>query len=154
MIRNENAERVETGSCFCGAIAAEMHGEPFWICYDHDDDCRRAIGSPLTIWVGYRSDEFKLKRGRLKTFSKTKGVTRTFCGNCGTSIGYRDDGIADEFYLSIGFFDHPERLHPAAHAYWDMRLPWLEFLDDLPRINGYSRARDAALGNPRERRSR
>src|SRR3954462_310846 len=40
--RMEN--RIETGSCFCGAIAAEMHGEPFWICYDHDDDCRRAIG--------------------------------------------------------------------------------------------------------------
>src|SRR4051812_34960293 len=31
-----------------------MHGEPFWICYDHDDDCRRAIGSLVNVWVGYR----------------------------------------------------------------------------------------------------
>lgn len=37
-------DRVETGGCFCGAITAEMRGEPFWICFDHDDDCRRAIG--------------------------------------------------------------------------------------------------------------
>ncbi|RWP39208.1 MAG: GFA family protein, partial [Mesorhizobium sp.] len=24
--------RIETGSCFCGSISAEMHGDPFWIC--------------------------------------------------------------------------------------------------------------------------
>ncbi|RUW29656.1 GFA family protein, partial [Mesorhizobium sp. M1A.F.Ca.IN.020.06.1.1] len=30
--------RIETGACFCGAIAAEMQGDPFWTCFDHDDD--------------------------------------------------------------------------------------------------------------------
>lgn len=30
---SELSSRIETGSCFYGAIAAEMHGEPFWICY-------------------------------------------------------------------------------------------------------------------------
>ena len=52
--------KIETGACFCGAIAAEMRGEPFWICYDHDDDCRRALGGPLTVSVGYRPTEFRL----------------------------------------------------------------------------------------------
>ncbi|SFU21312.1 GFA family protein [Mesorhizobium sp. YR577] len=149
----ENSARVETGACFCGAIAAEMQGEPFWICTDHDDDCRRAIGSPLTMWVGYRPRQFKLTRGKMKTFSKTTGVTRSFCGNCGTSIGYRDGGIDDEFYLTIGFFDHPERFQPEAHAYWKLRLPWVEFADRLPRIDDYSRQRDPELGNPRDRHS-
>jgi hypothetical protein len=46
------AVRLETCACFCGAIVGEVEGDPFWICYDHDDDCRRAIGGPLTIWVG------------------------------------------------------------------------------------------------------
>ena len=60
--RNEfrMSTRLETGACFCGAVAAEMGGYLFWICYDHDDDCRRAIGSPLTIWIGYRPSEFRL----------------------------------------------------------------------------------------------
>ena len=87
--------RIEPGHCFCGRIQALMHGEPFWICYDHDDDCRRAIGSPLTIWVGYRPEQFVLKSGYLKTFSKTPGIVRTFCGDCGTSIGYEDQGLPD-----------------------------------------------------------
>jgi hypothetical protein len=152
--RQANSEmdsRIETGSCFCGAIAAEMHGEPFWICYDHDDDCRRAIGSPLNIWVGYRPNQFRLTRGTPKSFSKTKGVVRTFCPNCGTSISYLDEGLCDELYVTIGFLNSPEGFQPQAHAYWRMKLPWVRFADDLPRIENYSRRRDLALGNPADR---
>ena len=144
-------ERIETGACFCGAIAAEMRGEPFWICFDHDDDCRRAVGSPLSIWVGYRTDQFSLTRGVPKSFSKTKGVTRTFCGRCGTSIGYLDEGLGDELYIAIGFMTYPERFKPQAHAYWKMRLPWLVFDDGLPCVDDYTRSRDSSLGNPIDR---
>jgi len=130
---------------------AEMHGEPFWISFDHDDDCRRAIGCPLTIWIGHRPDQFRLTRGMPKSFSRTKGVVRTFCPDCGTSIGYADHGPPDEVYVSIGFMDHPERLEPQARAYWRMRLPWLRFADDLPTIDTYSRTRHPVSGNPTDR---
>ncbi|NIA67676.1 GFA family protein [Pelagibius litoralis] len=145
-------DRVETGSCFCGAIAAELRGEPFWITYDHDDDCRRATGGPLTVWIGVRPAQFRFTRGTPKTFSKTPGVTRSFCADCGTSIGYRDDGTANELYLSIGFMDAPERFPPQAHAFWRQRLPWVVFADNLPCIDGYSRERDPAVGYPIDRK--
>jgi len=141
----------ETGACFCGAIAAKLRGDPFWICYDHDDDCRRAVGSPLTVWVGYRPDQFHLTRGTPKYFSKTRGVTRTFCAECGSPVSYTDEGLPDEVYVAIGFLDHPERFKPQAHAYWRMRLPWVRFADDLPHVDGYSRQRDPACGDPRDR---
>ncbi|EJN06104.1 GFA family protein [Phyllobacterium sp. YR531] len=143
--------RIETCSCFCGDITAELRGEPFWINYDHDDDCRKAIGSPLTVWVGYRPSQMHLLSGLPKTFSRTKGVTRSFCGRCGTSIGYKDDGIADELYLTIGFFDYPERFKPTVHGYWSMRLPWVEFADGLEKADTYTRQRDPAIGTPAER---
>ena len=145
-------ERLETGTCFCGAIAAQARGEPFWVSYDHDDDCRRAIGGPLTVWIGYRPAQVRFIRGTPKTFSKTPGVVRSFCADCGTSIAYCDDGIADEFYLNIGFMDAPERFPPQAHAFWRQKLPWAEFADSLPRIDGYSRARDPASGYPADRK--
>lgn len=144
-------DRVETGGCFCGAVTAELHGEPFWTCYDHDDDCRRAIGAALVIWVGYRPHQFKLVAGEPASFSKTSGVMRTFCSHCGTSISYADEGLPDELYLALGFFDHPERFRPHAHAYWRMKLPWLEMADSLPREDGYSRKRDPGRGNPSDR---
>jgi hypothetical protein len=145
------SQRLETCSCFCGEITAELLGEPFWINYDHDDDCRKAIGSPLTVWVGYRPPQFHLLSGQPKSFSRTRGVTRSFCGRCGTSIGYQDEGIRDELYLTIGFFDHPERFKPAAHGYWSMRLPWVEFADNLEKTDTYTRTRDPETGTPAER---
>lgn len=147
-------ERRERGACFCGRITAEMQGEPFWIAFDHDDDCRRATGGALIVWIGYRPEQIRFTSGEPKSFSRTEGIVRTFCPDCGTSIAYMDTGIEDEVYLSLGFTLDPERFCPEAHAYWRMKLPWLELADDLPRIDGYSRQRDPAIGSPRERSRR
>jgi hypothetical protein len=77
------------------------------------------------VWVGYRPGQFELIKGHPKSFSKTKGVVRTFCANCGTSISYHDEGISNELYVAVGFFDHPESFRPEAHAYWREKLSWI-----------------------------
>jgi hypothetical protein len=128
-----------------------MRGDPFWICYDHDADCRRAIGSPLVVWVGYRPEQFRVVRGNLRAFSKTTGVVRSFCAECGTPVSYVDAGLPGELYVALGFLDHPESFRPHAHAYWSEKLPWIDFADELPRIEGYSRRRNPAFGTPKER---
>ena len=143
--------RNEYGHCFCGTIVAEMSGEPFWICYDHDDDCRRAIGGPLTIWIGYRPREVRFQKGHPKGFSKTRGVTRYFCGDCGTSIAYVDKGLPNEIYVSVCLMDNPERFPPGAQAYWEMRLAFVVMDDGLPRVEAYTRPRDPVFKNPRDR---
>jgi hypothetical protein len=51
----------------------------------------------------------------------------------------------------VGFFDHPERFCPQAHAYWREKLPWIELPDQLPRVDGYSRPRDRRFGTPKDR---
>ena len=129
-----------------------MSGEPLWICYDHDDDCRRAIGSPLTIWIGYRPDQFRLTRGKPKSFSKTMGVVRTFCPDCGTSIGYADEGIPEELYVNIGFMDKPEGFPPQAHACWSQKLPWILLADDHLNEISFRIETDPALEYPADRR--
>lgn len=146
------AGRRETGACYCGAVAFEAAGEPFWICFDHDDDCRRALGAALVVWVGYEPSQVRFLTEQPTWFSKTPGVRRAFCGRCGSSIAYRDEGTPDELYLALGVFDAPERLAPQAHAYWSMRLPTIRIDDDLPKIDRYSRTRDPALGEPADRK--
>ncbi|MCV3739501.1 GFA family protein [Rhizobium sp. TRM96647] len=144
--------RLEHGHCFCGAIEATFKGDPFWICFDHDDDCRRALGSPLTIWIGYKSSQVTFDQGQPATYSKTRGVLRSFCGKCGTSISYTDNGLSDDVYICVGFMDAPERFEPQAHGYWELRLPYIVMGDDLPREVRYTRDRDPSVGTPRERR--
>ena len=58
-------------------------------------------------------DQFRLTRGEPKSFSKTRGVVRTFCPECGTSISYLDEGLGDELYLTIGFLDQAGTVPPA-----------------------------------------
>jgi hypothetical protein len=70
----------------------------------------------------------------------------------GTSISYVDEGIDNELYVALGFLEHPERFPPEAHADWCEKLPWIEFADGLPRIDGYSRKRNSAFGTPKQRR--
>lgn len=145
--------RLERGSCFCGSIVAELRGNPFWISYDHDDDCRKALGGPLTIWIGYKRSNVRFTKGRPKTFTKTPGVERGFCSECGSSISYSDQGLEDEIWITVGFTDAPERFEPQAHGYWRMKLPWVKFADDLPRFETYTRERDAEIGYPVERKA-
>ena len=81
------------------------------------------------------------------------GVNR-MTRNCGTSIGYADEGLGDETYLAIGFFDHPESFAPTVHGYWAMKLPWIAFADNLPKYDSTTRDRDPAFGHPRDRQAR
>ncbi|CAN7692962.1 GFA family protein [Rhizobium sp. LjRoot98] len=143
--------RIEYGSCFCGAIRAEVTGKPFWINWDHDRDCRKALGSPMTIWIGYKADQITYVAGRPKVFSKTRGVLRSFCADCGTSIAYQDAGLPGETYLCIGFMDDPVRFEPVAHGFYEERLPFVDLRDDLPREARYTRPRQRTFGDPRDR---
>ena len=103
------------------------------------------------VWVGYRPDQLRITRGTPRAFSKTRGVVRRFCADCGTAISYADEGLPGEIYVALGFLNEPERFVPQAHAYWCERLPWIDFSDALPRLDGYSRGRDPAVGMPKDR---
>ena len=109
----------------------------------------------MTFLIQGWSHSERGRPGSCITFGKSvhpfAGITHTFCPECGTSISYFDEGLRDELYLAIGFFDHPERFSPQAHAYWQMKLPWISFSDDLSHTEGYSRRRDPTLGNPVDR---
>jgi hypothetical protein len=91
------------------------------------------VGGAANVWVGYQPHQVTITSGKPAVFSKTPGISRSFCSTCGTSIAYQDDGIKDELYLTLGFFDGPEGLPPSAHAYWRLRLPWVSFADTIPR---------------------
>jgi len=87
-------------------------------------------------FVAFRDDELTW-HGEPKTW-RAGGVERRFCEHCGSQIGYRDDKLPGETYLSLGFMDEPERYAPTMHAFEKRRLPFLHIDDDLPRFDGFS----------------
>jgi hypothetical protein len=65
-------KRLETGRCSAVLSHQRCRGEPFWICFDHDDDCRPAVGGPLNLWIGYRPNEVTFTRGTPKTIANSR----------------------------------------------------------------------------------
>ncbi len=55
--------------------------------------------------------------------------------------------LKDEFWITIGFMDHPDRFETMAHKYWSMKLRWywsmklrwVNLADPSPRFEAYTR---------------
>lgn len=114
----------------------ESSHDPFSTSYCHCRDCRRQSGAPVMAFVGFKETDLTW-HGAPQTW-RAGGVERSFCSHCGSQIGYRDDKLPGEVYLSIGFMDEPENYPPRLHAFEKRRLPFLHIVDDLPRHDGFS----------------
>jgi len=114
-----------TGRCLCGAIRYRVAGEPLWVSHCHCKSCRRATGAPLTTYAGFPSERFAWTAGTPSTFASSPGVTRTFCGRCGTSLTYQGERWAGETHVLVATLDRPEAVTPTGEAFVEERLPWL-----------------------------
>lgn len=121
-----------TGHCICGAIRFCVTGDPVLTEFCHCQSCRRASGAPLMAWAAYDRAVFEVIEGEPVDYASSPGLTRTFCGRCGTSLTLTDERIA-EIYVAIAAFDDPEAVTPDIHIWRSHRLSWVETADDLPR---------------------
>jgi hypothetical protein len=78
-------DRTYKGSCFCGAVAIVVTGDPVAMGYCHCDSCRRWSGSPVSAYSLWRPGAVKLTAGaeNVGTFSKTPKSARKWCKTCG-----------------------------------------------------------------------
>ena len=65
------------------------------------------------------------------------GVTRGFCGDCGTPLTLADARFPGEVYIAAASLDDPEALPPEFHIWRSERLSWLETADALPRYRRF-----------------
>lgn len=136
--------RVEGGGCMCGAVRVRATGDPFFVGYCHCSDCRKASGAPVMVFAGYEAGRVEVE-GHPAVYGSSPGVRRSFCGGCGTSLFYEDEGLPGEIYVAVGVFDEPERFRPEHHGWMSQALHWLHIHDELPRHGKSSRPRG---GNP------
>lgn len=126
-----------TGGCLCGAIRYSIDTDPILvISHCHCSDCRRATGAPFITWITTTPDGFAYTLGAPATYRSSDTVRRTFCGQCGTTLGYAMDGHDDELDFAAATLDDPALVTPDDHIWAGSMLPWFKFTDDLPRLPG------------------
>ena len=112
------------GSCLCGAVQYQATGEPLARTLCHCRTCRLASGAPSVAWVVFRSGEFRFTAGRPARFQSSPGVTRTFCGTCGTPLTYQHASRADTIDVTTVTLSNPEDFAPTKEIWVEHRLPW------------------------------
>jgi hypothetical protein len=130
------AERTEsaTGRCLCGAVRFAAAGKPLWVAHCHCESCRRNTGCALVTFVGFAESGFTLLEGTPQAYNSSPGVTRRFCGRCGTPLTYQADRFPGEVHVYVCTLDDPEAFVPRGHVHVGEKVSWLETADDLPRF--------------------
>lgn len=135
-----------TGRCYCGTITVTATKAPDVVAYCHCVDCRRVTGAPVSAFAAFSEAALTFVPDEGHSVSPTAGVSRSFCGACGSPLASRFDYLPGQVYIPLGLIDQADVLQPQMHSYESQRLPWLHIEDDAERFERSSRARLNAAG--------
>jgi hypothetical protein len=132
---------MTSGGCLCGAVRFETDAASLFCVHDHCEWCRRAHGAAFVTWIGFRQDAFTIARGdALRWYASSAKSERGFCTTCGTTIFYRSELAAGEIHVALACVDDQTPFTPDAHIFWEARVPWCSFSDDLPKVERDAKA--------------
>jgi hypothetical protein len=126
------------GGCLCGAVQYEVTGIPTGFDLDHCSRCRKSSGSAFKAELLFNDAEFEWISGRslVKTYeasvrNKPPGYRRTFCTVCGGPVPTVDSGMIN---VPAGTLDDDPGIQPQRHIFADVKTPWFDITDSLPRF--------------------
>jgi hypothetical protein len=116
-----------TGGCQCGGVRYEIAGAPLELYVCHCRECRKQSASAFGISVIVRQADFRLTRGRVRTWSRPTDSGRTldcaYCPDCGSRLWHQTVGETETVSVKGGSLDQPPDLRQAVHIWISRRLP-------------------------------
>ncbi|HKX80185.1 MAG TPA: GFA family protein [Novosphingobium sp.] len=126
------------GGCHCGAVRYEVQGAPEHSGICHCTDCRKASGAPMLSWTAFKDENFAVTQGDPVTRNSSGATMRSFCGDCGTGLYYRNaeylPGLVD---ITTATLDTPDDLPPQAHIQVAERIAWMATMHELPEFERF-----------------
>lgn len=98
------------GGCYCGELRYEAGGDPLFKGQCHCRECQYVSGGGPNIVMGLPAGEFRYTKGTPRAFRRgdlDNPVTREFCGECGTHILAKGEGMPGAVMLKAGTLDDP-----------------------------------------------
>jgi len=126
-----------TGGCLCGALRYEAQGAARAQTLCHCVSCRLAAGAPSVAWVVFGTDGFRFTSGTPTTFASSPGVTRSFCGVCGTSLTYQHTARPGAIDVTTATLDDANAFAPTKEIWVADKIAWAT-LD--PPIDHYAQS--------------
>ena len=115
------------GSCLCGEVSFSVSGFSKRAANCHCSMCRKFHGAAFGTLVGVHNLVWLSGKTQLKEFNAPNGTTRTFCMECGSSIGFRvKDAALKDTELAIALFDDEIPVVIDAQMYTKYKASWSE----------------------------
>lgn len=122
------------GSCLCGSIQFEASGFSNLVGNCHCVMCRKFHGSAFSTFVKPSYLAWLSGSSLLKEFTASNGSVRTFCGDCGSSLGWRGAGEpSNKMEIAMSAFNEPIPSKPDANIFTNHKAPWHTISDGLPQ---------------------
>ena len=129
-----NGVSSKLAQCSCGALRAEVHGEPqggVVIC--HCAECQRRTGAPFGVGAYYSKKKVNISgESRLYIRTGTSGhpFHQHFCPTCGTTLFWYPTFRPEVIGIAVGGFVDPNFPPPIRSVWEQSRHAWVELPED------------------------
>lgn len=126
------------GGCECGAVRYRVRGAMRGVVNCHCKQCRRIHGHFGAYTAVERTQLTLINDAGLKWYRSSAAVRRGFCGHCGASLFWDNEGLPT-ISIAAGTLDDPTGLKSIAHIYTADAGDYYDIDDDLARYPGTMR---------------
>jgi hypothetical protein len=123
--------------CCCGALRAEVTGEPPRVAICHCMECQRRTGSAFGLVIFFPKKQVRTE-GPSKVYVRRSDAGRKvefhFCPDCGASVFWYAEFRPDHVGISVGAFADPAMPWPAASVWEATRHSWVTFDHPIERF--------------------
>ena len=128
-----------TGSCYCGQMKYKASGDPAIKVQCHCRECKYIAGGSANVTIGMTEDGFEYTSGSPSKFQRSdleNGVTREFCGNCGTQMLSRAPALPGVMLIKVGTMDDPGLFSPDIAIFTKDIQGFHHIPDGMPAFEG------------------
>lgn len=119
---------IYRGSCLCGTVRYEVHGEPKAVSHCHCGQCRKSHGAVFATYGSVPRTALRIVEGdaQLKGFASSATVLRQFCAKCGSNLFWsRSAGeFCDWVSIALATLDTSFVPSKARQVHEESRLSW------------------------------
>lgn len=119
---------TRSASCSCGALTAQVSGEPLRISICHCLNCQRRSGSVFAAQARFPRDQVVIA-GTSTSFTLTGDEGSRahfhFCPVCGATVYFQTEGAEETIAIPIGAFADPLFPTPTVSVYEERMHAWV-----------------------------
>lgn len=118
------------GSCLCGQVRFRVTGPLRPVIACHCTQCRKTSGHYVAA-TSARAGDVEIE-GEITWFRSSDCARRGFCGTCGSSLFWQEDG-GERLSIHAGAFDGVTGLRLKGHIFVADKGDYYEIADRLPQ---------------------